>query len=253
MERSLTGKCALVTGASGGLGQHFARTLARAGAKLALADLRLEEPNPLAEAIRSEGGEAVTVRLDVTDPASVRAAFDEVAATLGPVGILVNNAGLAVTKPLLEHDAQDWHKVIDVNLNGAWFMAQAAAKQMLAHNIAGSIINVTSIVGLRVAGQVPSYVASKAALNHLTRAMALELARFRIRVNALAPGYVETGINREFFQSEAGQALIRRIPQRRVGRPEELEGPLMLLASDASSYMTGSVLVVDGGHLTSSL
>ncbi|MCB1907155.1 MAG: SDR family oxidoreductase [Rhodocyclaceae bacterium] len=253
MERTLDGKCALVTGASGGLGNHFARTLARAGAKVALADLRQNETAALAEQMCRDGGEAVAVRLDVTDPTSVQAAFDEVAAKLGPVGILVNNAGLAVTKPLLEHDDKDWKKVIDVNLNGAWYMAQAAAKQMLAHRLAGSIINITSIVGLRVAGQVPSYVASKAALNHLTRAMALELARHRIRVNALAPGYVETGINREFFQSDAGQALIKRIPQRRVGRPEELDGPLLLLASDASSYMTGSVLVVDGGHLTSSL
>lgn len=253
MEKILAGKCALVTGASGGLGGHFALTLARAGAKVALADLQPKDPDPLAEQIRAEGGEALSVRMNVTDPESVRTAFDQVATKLGPVAILVNNAGLAVTKPLLEHTEQDWQKVIDVNLNGAWYTAQAAAKQMVAHGLAGSIINVTSIVGLRVAGQVPSYVASKAALNHLTRAMALELARRNIRVNALAPGYVETGINREFFQSEPGQALIKRIPQRRVGRPEELEGPLLLLASDASSYMTGSVLVVDGGHLTSSL
>lgn len=253
MEKVLAGKCALVTGTSGGLGSHFALTLARAGAKMALADLQPKEPDPLAEQIRGEGGEALTVRLDVTDPESVRAAFEEVAEKLGPISVLVNNAGLAVTKPLLDHSEQDWKKVIDVNLNGAWYMAQAAAKQMIAHGLGGSIINITSIVGLRVAGQVPSYVASKAALTHLTRAMALELARYNIRVNALAPGYVETGINREFFQSDAGQALIKRIPQRRVGRPEELEGPLLLLASDASSYMTGSVLVADGGHLISSL
>ncbi|MBL8471467.1 MAG: glucose 1-dehydrogenase [Rhodocyclaceae bacterium] len=253
MEQVLAGKCALVTGTTGGLGGHFALTLARAGAKVALAERRVRDPNPLVEQIRAEGGTAAAVRLDVTDAESVRAGFEEAAAKLGPVSVLVNNAGLAVTKPLLEQTEEDWQSVIDVNLNGAWRVAQAAARHMVAWGVSGSIINITSIVGLRVAGQVPAYVASKAALTHLTRAMALELARNKIRVNALAPGYVETGINREFFASEAGLALIKRIPQRRIGRPEELDGPLLLLASDASSYMTGSVLVVDGGHLTSSL
>ncbi len=253
MEQALAGKCALVTGTSGGLGSHFAMTLARAGAKVALAERRKREPHPLLERIRKEGGEAAVVRLDVTEPASVPAAFDAAAEALGPIDVVVNNAGLAITKPLLEQTEDDWRSVMDVNLDGAWRVAQAAAKHMVAHGRGGSIVNITSIIGLRVSGQVPGYVASKAALNHLTRAMALELARHRIRVNALAPGYVETGINREFFTSDAGQALVKRIPQRRVGRPEELDGPLLLLASDASSYMTGAVLVVDGGHLTSSL
>jgi NAD(P)-dependent dehydrogenase (short-subunit alcohol dehydrogenase family) len=166
---------------------------------------------------------------------------------------VVNNAGIAVTKPLLEHTADDWDKVIGVNLTGAWQVAQAAARHMVAHRQGGSIINITSILGLRVAQQVPSYVASKAALDHLTKAMALELARNNIRVNALAPGYIETGINREFFESEAGRALIKRVPQRRIGRLEELDGALLLLASDASKYMTGSTIVVDGGHLVSTL
>lgn len=253
MDLSLEGKCALVTGANGGLGSHFALTLARAGAKVALAYRRINEPNPALDQIRAEGGEAAAVALDVTDSASVARVFDEAAAKLDAVTVVVNNAGIAVTKPVLEHTEEDWDKVIDVNLTGAWRIAQAAAKHMVAHGQGGSIINITSILGQRVAQQVPSYVASKAALDHLTKAMALELARHNIRVNALAPGYIETGINREFFESEAGQALIKRVPQRRIGRPEELDGALLLLASDASKYMTGSTLVVDGGHLVSTL
>ena len=193
------------------------------------------------------------IALDVTDPASVARAFDEAAAALGAVTVVVNNAGIAITKPLLEHTEEDWQQVIEVNLNGAWRVAQAAARHMVKHAQGGSIVNIASILGLRVSAQVPSYAASKAALIQLTKAMALELARHRIRVNALAPGYVETGINREFFESDAGQALIKRVPQRRIGKPEELDGALLLLASDAGSYMTGAVLAVDGGHLVNTL
>lgn len=250
---SLVGHCALVTGASGGLGGHFARTLARAGARVAMGYRRIDRANAALERIRADGGEAMPVALDVTDPASIAAALEAAAARFGPVTVLVNNAGIAVTKPLLEQTEEDWRGVVDVNLNGAWRIAQAVARHMVEHGRGGSIVNITSILGLRVAAQVPGYVASKAALNHLTRAMALELARHRIRVNALAPGYIETGINREFFASEAGQSLIRRIPQRRIGQPEDLDAPLLLLASDASRYMTGAVLVVDGGHTASSL
>ena len=166
---------------------------------------------------------------------------------------MINNAGIAITKPLLEHTEEDWQQVIDVNLNGAWRVAQAAARRMVTDGQGGSIVNVASILGMRVASQVPSYAASKAALVHLTKAMALELARYRIRVNALAPGYVETALNREFFASDAGEALIKRVPQRRIGTPEELDGALLLLASDAGSYITGAVLAVDGGHLVSTL
>jgi len=249
----LEGHTALVTGANGGLGAHFARTLSRAGAAVALCARRVDSLDQVAQAIMGSGGRASAVALDVTSPASVAAAFESAAAALGPVTIVVNNAGIAVTKPLLEHTEEDWRSVVDVNLNGAWRIAQAAARHMVAHKQGGSIVNIASILGLRVAAQVPSYVATKAALIHLTKAMALELARHRIRVNALAPGYVETGINREFFASEAGQALIKRIPQRRVGKPEELDGPLLLLASDAGSHMTGTVLVVDGGHVVNTL
>jgi NAD(P)-dependent dehydrogenase (short-subunit alcohol dehydrogenase family) len=252
-EHSLTGKCALVTGAFGGLGKHFALTLARAGASVALAGRRMDAGQKVAAEIRAAGGRASVHAMEVTDPESVRAAIEGAATELGPVTILVNNAGVAVTKPFLDVTETDWASVVDVNLNGAWRVAQATARHMKAHGHGGSIINIASITGLRVAGSISSYVASKAGLIQLTKAMALELARFNIRVNALAPGYIETDINRDFFATESGQTLVKRIPQRRIGKPEELDGPLLLLASDASSYMTGSVLVADGGHLVSSL
>jgi 2-deoxy-D-gluconate 3-dehydrogenase len=253
MELSLAGRNAFVTGANGGLGSHFARTLANAGANVAIAARRLESLTAVRQLLEAPGRRVEAVALDVTDPAAVAAAFDQAASALGPITVVVNNAGIAITKPLLEHTEEDWQQVIEVNLNGAWRVAQAAARHMVKHAQGGSIVNIASILGLRVSAQVPSYAASKAALIHLTRAMALELARHRIRVNALAPGYVETGINREFFASEAGQALIKRIPQRRVGQPEELDGALLLLASDAGSYTTGAVLAVDGGHVVNTL
>jgi NAD(P)-dependent dehydrogenase (short-subunit alcohol dehydrogenase family) len=253
MPVDLTGSSALVTGANRGLGSHFAETLARAGADVAIAARRVDTLSPLRDAIAAIGRRVAPVALDVTNAASVAAAFDQAAAALGDITIVVNNAGIAITKPLLDHTEEDWLRVIDVNLNGAWRVAQTAARHMERHQRGGSIVNVASVLGLRVASQVPSYAASKAALIHLTKAMALELARHRIRVNALAPGYVETGINREFFASEAGQAVIKRVPQRRIGMPGDLDGALLLLASDAGAYMTGSVLAVDGGHLVSSL
>jgi NAD(P)-dependent dehydrogenase (short-subunit alcohol dehydrogenase family) len=253
MELSLAGRTALVTGANGGLGSHFARTLAKAGARVAVAARRVETLAEVCDAIARSGGRAEAFALDVTRRDSVVRAFDDAGKALGAITVVVNNAGVAVTKPLLEHSDEDWDQVIGVNLTGAWRVAQEAARHMVANGKDGSIVNIASILGLRVSAQVPSYAASKAALIQLTKAMALELARHRIRVNALAPGYVETGINRDFFASEQGQALIKRIPQRRIGTPEELDGALLLLASDAGSYTTGSVLAVDGGHLVNTL
>jgi NAD(P)-dependent dehydrogenase (short-subunit alcohol dehydrogenase family) len=250
---TLDGQTALVTGANGGLGSHFAQTLAKAGAKVAIAARRVDSLREVGQRIHSIGAQARAIALDVTQRESVARAFDEAAAALGPITVVVNNAGIAVTKPLLEHTDEDWNQVIGVNLTGAWRVAQEAARHMVQHKQGGSIVNIASILGLRVAAQVPSYVASKAALIHLTKAMALELARHKIRVNALAPGYVETGINREFFVSDAGQALIKRIPQRRIGNPEELDAALLLLASAAGSYATGSVLTIDGGQLVNTL
>ena len=252
-EDCLQGKCALVTGAFGGLGRHFALTLVRAGARVGLVGRRVQAGLALATEIRAAGGTVSVQAMDVTDAQSVRSAVDAVVEALGPLDVLVNNAGVAVTRSFLDLTEQDWNDVVEVNLNGAWRVAQCVARHMRDGERGGSIINIASITGLRVAGGISAYVASKAGLIQLTQAMALELARHRIRVNALAPGYIETDLNREFFASEAGQALIKRIPQRRIGKAEELDGPLLLLASDASSYMTGSVIVADGGHLVSSL
>ena len=249
----LSGKSALVTGASGGLGRHFAEVLAAAGAKVAVAARRAEMVANVCDAIRRNGGTAVPVQLDVTKRASVDAAVAQSAAALGRIDILVNNAGITLTKRFLDLAEEEWHRIIETNLNGTFSVAQAAARWMREQGSGGAIVNIASILGLRIAGQVAPYASSKAAVVQLTKALTLELARYGIRVNALCPGYMETDLNRDFFASEAGQALIRRIPQRRLGRPEDLDGALLLLCSDAGSYITGSTIVVDGGHLVSSL
>ncbi len=249
----LGGKVALVTGASGGLGLHFARTLSGAGAKVALAARRREQLEANVASIASAGGEAMAVAMDVTDPQSVERAIAEIAESLGPATIVVNNSGIAVPGTALDVDPDGWDRVMDTNVKGAWLVSRAAAKRMIEAKLEGSIVNIASILGFRVAGQVAPYATSKAGLLHLTRALAFEWARHRIRVNAIAPGYIETDINREFFASDAGKALLARIPQRRLGRPENLDGALLLLASEASAYMTGSAIVVDGGHLQSTL
>jgi NAD(P)-dependent dehydrogenase (short-subunit alcohol dehydrogenase family) len=249
----LSGRVALVTGASSGLGRHFAQTLARAGASVALAARRLDRLEALAKTIAEEGGRAAAIVLDVTDTASVPLAFDAAEAALGPVDVLVNNSGVARTSRVLELEERDWDFVLDTNLKGAWLVAQECARRMVSAGRGGTIVNIVSITAFRVAGGLAAYAASKAALAQLTRAMALELARDGVRVNALAPGYVRTEINQDFFDSPAGEAMIRRVPQRRIGEPEDLDGALLLLASDASRYMTGSIITVDGGHLQSSL
>lgn len=247
----LSGKVALVTGASGGLGLHFAQTLAAAGAKVALAARRKEQ---LEANVATIGGEnAMAVAMDVTDPASIERGVAEIAQRLGPASIVVNNSGVTATRSALDLDAGEWDKIMDTNLKGAWLVARAAAKPLIEAKLAGSIINIASILGFRVAGHVAPYAASKAGLVQLTQALALEWARYRIRVNAIAPGYIETDLNRDFFASDVGKAMVARIPQRRLGRVEDLDGALLLLASDASAYMTGSSIVVDGGHLQSTL
>lgn len=242
---SLAGSTALVTGASGVLGGHFARVLAGAGGRVVLAARRTEALAPLLQEL---GPAATAVALDVTDEAGVARAFDGIKASFGPCDIIVNNAGIAVTKPVLQQTAADWDGVLDVNLRGCFLVATEAARRLVAAGLPGSIVNVASVLGTRIIPGVAGYTAAKAGLLHLTRQLAVELSRHRIRVNALAPGYVETPINREFFASEAGQAMVRRVPQRRLGRVDDLTGPLLLLASPAGAHMTGATLVVDGGH-----
>lgn len=249
----LHGRRALVTGASSGLGRHFAQSLARAGASVIVAARNVDKLADTVAEIKAAGGEGLAVRMDVTDPASVRDSFDQFEAKLGVADVIINNAGVAVSRPLLEQTEADWDNVLDTNLKGAWLVAQEGARRLVAAKLPGTIINIASITGERVAGGVAPYCASKAGVIHLTRAMALELARHGIRVNALAPGYVQTELNRDFLVSEAGERLKARIPQRRFGLPEELDGPLLLLASEAGAYITGSVIFADGGHLVSTL
>ena len=247
----LTGRRAIVTGASRGLGRHFAVTLARAGAEVALAARSIDRLEKAVKEIAGFGGCGVAVQVDVTDGKSVKACIERAENALGPVDILVNNAGIAVTKPLLEHVEEDWDSVLDTNLKGVWLMGQEVARRMVHREQGGSIINIASVLGERGISQLPGYCASKGGIINLTRAMAVELAPHGIRVNTIAPGYIETDMNRQFFATQAGQRLIKRIPQRRLGQVEDLDGTLLLLASDASRYMTGSVITIDGGQSAS--
>lgn len=248
----LDGRVVLVTGASSGLGQHFARLLASVGARIAVAARRADKLQGVVDDIAAAGGEARAFTLDVTDAASVRACLDAVGAW-GVPDVVINNAGVTVTRPLLEQTEEDFDQVLDTNLKGCWLVATEAARRMVAADKGGAIVNVASILGERVAGGVAPYAISKAGVVQATKAMALELARHRIRVNALLPGYVVTDLNRDFLTSEAGDKLRSRIPSRRFGELTDLDGPLLLLASDAGAAMSGATVAVDGAHLVSSL
>ena len=249
----LKGKRILVTGASSGLGRHFAQTLAAAGARVLVGARRIAQLERLVAEITGLGGHAAAVELDVTSRDSVSAALDHLCDLWGGVDVVVNNAGVSDTKSVLNYNDDDWDTILDTNLKGAWIVAQEAARRMVSAGNGGNIVNITSILGNRVGGGVGPYSAAKAGLAHLTRSMALELARYDIRVNALAPGYVITEINKELLESSIGERLRMRIPTRRFCAFEDLEGPLLLLASDASRAMTGAEIVVDNGHSCSGL
>ena len=245
----LSGKRALVTGASSGLGEHFARCLGQAGASVVLAARRADRLESLQAELSRQNITASAIDLDVTSSESISTALD----AAGEIDIVINNAGISIVKPALEMPEKDWDAVVDTNLRGAWLMAQAAARRWVAAKRPGAIVNIGSILGLRTIGQVAPYNASKAGLIHLTRALAMEWARYDIRVNAICPGYIETEMNSAFWKTPGGQRLIERIPQRRIGQPQHLDGALLLLASDAGTFMTGSIVTVDGGHTVNSL
>lgn len=246
----LKGEVALITGASSGLGRRFAEVLAAYGAKVVLCARRTERLESLKSEIEAAGGEAACVALDVSDKGAIAQAFDAAEKAFGTVTVTLNNAGIAKPERALEISEADWRAVLDVNLDAVWQVAQEAGRRMAAAGRPGTIINTASILGFAVSANLASYAVAKAGVVQMTRALALELARHDIRVNAIAPGYILTEINRDYFATEAGQAAMKKIPQRRVPDPSALDGTLLLLTSvKASGFMTGSTIVIDGGHL----
>jgi NAD(P)-dependent dehydrogenase (short-subunit alcohol dehydrogenase family) len=252
----LSGRVALVTGASGGLGAQFARTLAKAGAGVVLAARRVERLKTLRAEIEAEGGDAHLVGMDVTDPASIRAGVAHAETEMGTIDILVNNSGVSTTSKLVDVTEDDYDFVMNTNLRGAFFVAQEVGKRMIARSkgsapgtfTGGRIVNIASMAGLRVLGQIGVYAMSKAALIHMTRAMALEWGRFGINVNALCPGYIDTEINHHHWQTEAGQKLIQMLPRKRVGQPQDLDAALMMLCANESHFVNGAVIAADDGY-----
>ncbi len=249
---SLNGKIALVTGASSGLGHHFAKVLASAGAKVVVGARRREKLDNLVQEISDAGGEVIAVTLDVNNMDSIRAAYDEAEKHLGLVDIILNNAGVADTVAFLEMDEESWDYTMDTNLKAVMRVAQEGCKRLVAADKPGVVINISSLLGLAFQTLQSAYATSKAAVIHMTRCMASEMMRHNIRVNSIAPGYFKTEMNAGFFETDRGKAYIKTIPARRLGKLEELDGPLLLLASEASSFVNGTTLVVDGGHMVKS-
>ena len=251
----LSGRVALVTGASSGLGAQFARTLARAGAGVVLASRRLEKLKELRARIEGEGGDAHVVELDVTDLDSIKAAVAHAETEMGSIDILVNNSGVSTTQRIQDVTLEDYDFIFDTNVKGAFFVAQEVGKRMLARSrgaapgsfTGGRIINIASMAGLKVLPQIGAYCMSKAAVVQMTRAMALEWGRFGINVNALCPGYIDTEINHSHWQTEQGQKLISMLPRKRVGQPQDLDALIVMLASDQSHFINGSVIAADDG------
>lgn len=251
----LSGRVALVTGASSGLGAQFARTLSKAGAAVTLAARRVERLKTLRAEIEADGGDAHVVALDVTDHDSIKAAVAHAETEMGAIDILVNNSGVSVTSKLLDIGPEDYDYVFDTNTRGAFFVAQEVARRMIARArgaapgtfTGGRIVNIASMAGLRVLGQLGVYSMSKAAVIHMTRAMALEWGRYGINTNALCPGYIDTEINHHYWQTEGGQKLMQMMPRRRVGAPQDLDTALLMLCANESHFINGAVLAADDG------
>lgn len=245
----LEGEVALVTGASSGLGRRFALTLARAGARVAIAARRIRRLEELAAEIEGFDGRALPIELDVTDPENVRQAVAAAETELGPVTILINNSGISIEKRVADFDEADYDRIMDTNAKGAFFVAQEVGRHMIAHGRAGRIVNIASVAAFDAMPGLAIYAMSKAAVAQMTRAMAREWLRYDINVNAICPGYIATEMNTEYFESELGQKLIARLPRRRIGSPEDLDGLILLLASEASRFMTGSIITIDDGQM----
>ena len=244
----LSGKTALVTGGGSGFGQGFARVLLANGARVCITGRRLNKlEQTLVDIPGADDRNSLAVAMDVTDPASVVAGFDACESHLGLADIVVSNAGISRVGYSHELSEEDWSAVINTNLNGAYRVSAEGGRRLIAAGHPGCVVNVCSILAQVVQKGQVAYAASKAGLVQVTKTMAVEWARYGIRVNALAPGYVMTEMNRDYFASDAGKAFVKKIPQRKLGSVEDLDGPLLLLVSDAGAYMTGSVLVVDGG------
>ena len=251
----LSGRVALITGASSGLGEQFARTLAKAGAAVVLAGRRVERLKTLRSEIEAQGGDAHVVGLDVTDTHSIRSAIAHAETEVGAIDILVNNSGVSTTQKLVDVTPEDYDYIFDTNTRGAFFVAQEVGKRMLARArgaapgtyTGGRIVNIASMAGLRVLGQIGVYCMSKAAVVHMTRAMALEWGKFGINVNAICPGYIDTEINHHHWQTEQGQKLVAMLPRKRLGAPKDLDALLVMLCSNESHFINGAVIAADDG------
>jgi hypothetical protein len=254
-EIDLAGRVALVTGASSGLGSQFARTLAKAGAGVVLAARRVDKLMSLRAEIESEGGDAHVVELDVTSHDSIKSAVAHAETEMGTIDILVNNSGVSTTQKLVDVSPKDYDFIMDTNTRGAFFVAQEVGKRMIARSrgtapgtfTGGRIVNIASMAGLRVLSQIGVYSMSKAAVIHMTRAMALEWGRFGINVNAICPGYIDTEINHHHWKTEAGQKLVQMLPRKRVGQPQDLDATLMMLCANESHFINGAVIQADDG------
>ncbi|WP_293606024.1 SDR family oxidoreductase, partial [Polaromonas sp. UBA4122] len=251
----LSGRVALVTGASGGLGAQFAKTLSRAGAAVVLASRRLDKLKELRAQIEAEGGAAHVVSLDVTDHASIKSAVAHAETEVGPIDILVNNSGVSTTQRIQDVAEEDYDYIFNTNVKGAFFVAQEVGKRMLVRAkgaapgtyAGGRIINIASMAGLRVLPQIGVYCMSKAAVVQMTRAMALEWGKFGINVNAICPGYIDTEINHHHWETEQGKKLVQMLPRKRIGKPEDLDALLVVLASGESHFVNGAVIAADDG------